>query len=115
MKLKLDSQKQVHKEDSNYDCTPPPIPARGYSISPTQDSRCHQVIGDNEQQNLGGGQSKVLANLDVDAEKIYQPLIPPRHYDDTYIDNSDYQSLSFDTADKGSEVHEATPAQKNES
>ena len=109
MKLKFDSQKQVHKEDGNYDCTPPPIPARGYSISPTQD--CNQLP---KQQNSGErGQSKILPNLDMDAEKIYQPLIPPRRYDDAYIENSDYQSLSFDRADKDSQVH--TPAQRSES
>ena len=108
MKLKFDSQKQVHKKDGKMDCTPPPIPVRGYSISPTQDG--HQVIGDNKHQSSGevGQINKVLAKLDVDVEKIYQPLIPPRRYDDAYIENSDYQSLSFDTADKDSEVHKVT-------
>ena len=53
----------------------------------------------------------VKQSLDGDTERIYQPLIPPRRYDDGFKENSEYQSLSFDR----DVWHEATQAQVGES
>lgn len=106
MKLKLDLQNQV-KAASEYDRTPPPIPVRGYSISPTLG--CHQMIGNTEGKYA---HEIVEQNPDQSTERIYQPLIPPRRYDDAFKENSEYQSLSFDRTNR--DVHEATQGDSEE-
>lgn len=92
MEIKLAYQKQEEADcGSEHDCTPPPIPMRAYSISPTLNS-IDNII---EQQDSLSDAIQKNVKQDESTEKIYQPLIPPRRYDDSFEDNSQYQSLSF--------------------